>query len=157
MGINPHSRCRHNKKQNKYKKPIYNFLFHTQLHSTGIINDVEAELKIKFPRDFVAIIKQYDGGYPIPNKITIEGQEEILNNLVSFLEEDTSFILDIINDTENFTGSNLVPIVEDPFGNLFCYSFGENTCEIVFWNHEEGTINKHVCNNFEELMEMLHE
>lgn len=26
-----------------------------------IINDVEAELKIKFPRDFVAIIKQYDG------------------------------------------------------------------------------------------------
>ena len=51
-----------------------------------IINDVEAELKIKFPRDFVAIIKQYDGGYPIPNKITIEGQEEILNNLVSFLE-----------------------------------------------------------------------
>ena len=85
------------------------------------------------------------------------GQEEILNNLVSFLEEDTSFILDIINDTENFTGSNLVPIAEDPFGNLFCYSFGENTCEIVFWNHEEGTINKHVCNNFEELMEMLHE
>ena len=43
-----------------------------------IINDVEAELKIKFPRDFVAIIKQYDGGYPIPNEITIEGQEEIL-------------------------------------------------------------------------------
>ena len=122
-----------------------------------IINAVEAELKIKFPRDFVAIIKQYDGGYPIPNKITIEGQEEILNNLVSFLEEDTSFILDIINDTENFTGSNLVPIAEDPFGNLFCYSFGENTCEIVFWNHEEGTINKHVCNNFEELMAMLHE
>lgn len=72
-----------------------------------------------------------------------------MNNLVSFLEEDTSFILDIINDTENFTGSNLVPIAEDPFG--------ENTRKIVFWNHEEGTINKHVCNNFEELMAMLHE
>ena len=43
-----------------------------------IINDVEEELKIKFPRDF---IKQYDGGYPIPNKITIEGQQEILNKL----------------------------------------------------------------------------
>ena len=26
-----------------------------------IINDVEEELTINFPRDFVAIIKQYDG------------------------------------------------------------------------------------------------
>lgn len=123
----------------------------------NIIEDIEAKLKIKFPKDFVDIIKKYDGGYPTPNKITIEGQAEVLNNLVSFREEDTSFILDIINDTENFNGSNLVPIAEDPFGNLFCYSFHGNTYEIVFWNHEEGVVNKHVCNNFEELMGMLHE
>ena len=122
-----------------------------------IISVVETELKVKFPKDFINNIKQYDGGYPIPNKITIEGQEEVLNNLVSFLEEDTSFILDIISDTENFSDSNLVPIAEDPFGNLFCYSFGENTCEIVFWGHEERFVIKHVCNNFEELITMLHE
>lgn len=122
-----------------------------------IIKKVETELKIKFPKDFVVNIKQYDGGYPIPNKITVNGQEEVLNNLVSFKEEDTSFILDIIGDTENFSGSNLVPIAEDPFGNLFCYSFEENTCEIVFWNHEENSAKKHVCNNFEELIAMLHE
>ena len=121
------------------------------------IKVVEAELKIKFPKDFVANIKQYDGGYPIPNKITVEGREEVLNNLVSFQEEDTSFILDIISDIENFDDSNLVPIAEDPFGNLFCYSFGENICEIVFWNHEEGSVKKHVCNSFEELIAMLHE
>ena len=40
------------------------------------IKTVETELKIKFPKDFVANIKKYDGGYPQPNKITIEGQEE---------------------------------------------------------------------------------
>ncbi len=117
---------------------------------------VEAELKIEFPKDFVANIKKYDGGYPKPNKITVEGQEEVLNNLVSFLEEDTSFILDIISDIENFRDSNLVPIAEDPFGNLFCYSFRESAYEIVFWSHEESSV-KHVCNNFEELITMLHE
>lgn len=122
-----------------------------------MIKKVEAELKIKFPRDFVAIIKQYDGGYPIPNVITVEGQEEVLNNLVSFIEGDVSFILEIISDTEYFSASNLVPIAEDPFGNLFCYSFGEDTCEIVFWDHEEGVANKYVCDNFEELLAMLHE
>lgn len=123
----------------------------------AIIEKVETELKIEFPKDFIEGIKQYDGGYPIPNKITIEGQEEILNNLVSFVEADTSFILDIISDTENFCDSNLVPIAEDPFGNLFCYSFGENTCEIVFWNHEDSSVKKHVCSSFAELIAMLHE
>ena len=120
------------------------------------IKVVETELKIKFPQDFVTNIKKYDGGYSKPNKITVEGQEEVLNNLVSFLEEDTSFILDIISDIENFRDSNLVPIAEDPFGNLFCYSFRENAYEIVFWSHEESYV-KYVCNNFEELIAMLHE
>lgn len=120
------------------------------------INVVETKLKVTFPKDFIAIIKQYDGGYPIPNKITVEGQDEVLNNLVSFVEGDVSFILDIISDTEGFGEANLVPIAEDPFGNLFCYSFEDNTCEIVFWSHEESS-RKHVCNNFEELLAMLHE
>lgn len=122
-----------------------------------IIRGVEKELNITFPRDFIANIKQYDGGYPIPNKITIEGREEVLNNLVSFQEGDISYILDIISETEDFSDCNLVPIAEDPFGNLFCYSFGENDCEIVFWCHEERCVNKYVCKSFEELITMLHE
>lgn len=120
------------------------------------IKEIEAELKITFPKDFIINIKQYDGGYPIPNKITVEGQDEVLNNLVSFGAEDASFILDIISEVENFNDSNLVPIAEDPFGNLFCYSFVEGTCEIVFWEHEDGSV-KHVCNSFKELIAMLHE
>lgn len=120
------------------------------------IQVVEAELKIEFPKDFITNIKKYDGGYPKPNKIMVEGQDEVVNNLVSFLEADASFILDIIGDIENFRDSNLVPIAEDPFGNLFCYSFKENAYEIVFWSHEKGSV-KHVCNNFEELIAMLHE
>ena len=120
------------------------------------IKAVEAELKIMFPEDFIINIKQFDGGYPTPNKITVEGQDEVLNNLVSFLKDDESFILDIISDAENFSGSNLVPIAEDPFGNLFCYYFEEDTFDIVFWNHEENSV-KHVCHNFEELITMLHD
>ena len=78
-----------------------------------------------------------------------------MNNLVSFKEDDVSFILDIVNDMENLSNSNLIPIAEDPFGNLYCYSFKENGSEIIFWEHEDGTVN-YVCNSFKELLTMLY-
>lgn len=121
-----------------------------------MIKAVEEKLGITFPSDFAAGIRQYDGGYPFPNKITVEGEDEVLNNLISFCEGDVSYILDIFNDTEYFSDFGLVPIAEDPFGNLFCYSFGENSYEIVFWCSEE-TQCKHVCGSFDELIAMLHE
>lgn len=120
-----------------------------------IIEKIETKLGIQFPKDFINCIKKYDGGYPKPNKIMINGKEEILNNLISFKEDDISFILDIVNDMDNFSDFNLVPIAEDPFGNLYCYSFKENGSEIAFWEHEDGTVN-HVCNSFEELLTMLY-
>lgn len=120
------------------------------------IEKVETRLGIRFPKDFTDNIKKYDGGYPIPNKIMVNGKEEILNNLVSFKEDDDSFILDIINEIDNFADFNLVPIAEDPFGNLYCYSFNENSNEIVFWDHEDGINVNHVCNSFDELLAMLY-
>ena len=34
-----------------------------------IIEKIETELEIQFPKDFICSIKKYDGGYPIPNKM----------------------------------------------------------------------------------------
>ena len=121
------------------------------------IEKIENQLGIKFPTDFVSKIKEVDGGYPIPNKITIDNQIEVLNNMVSFLEDNPSFILDIIQETETFPSLNLIPIAEDPFGNLYCYYFGNGKCEIVFWDHEDINIKKNICNSFDELIAMLHE
>ncbi len=121
-----------------------------------IIKSVESSLKTNFPEDFLLIIKKYDGGYPNPNKITIDGNVEIVNNLVSFLEDDVSFVVDIFEETEYLKNTKLIPIAEDPFGNLFCYDFNGGRSEIVFWDHEKFNDKKFVCNNFTEFIQMLH-
>ena len=121
-----------------------------------IIKSVESILKTNFPEDFLLIIKKYDVGYPNPNKITIDGNVEIVNNLVSFLEDDVSFIVDIFEETEYLKNTKLIPIAEDPFGNLFCYDFNDGRSEIIFWDHEKFNDKKFVCNNFTEFIQMLH-
>lgn len=122
-----------------------------------MIKNVERILKVNFPEDFIYIIKKYDGGYPSPNKITFDGNVEIVNNLVSFLEDDVGFILDICEETEHFNNTKLIPIAEDPFGNLFCYDFDDKKNRIVFWNHENFSDKKFVCNSFTEFIQMLHD
>ena len=120
-----------------------------------MIKAVENQIGFKFPEDFIENIKLHDGGYPIPNKIIIDGQEEILNNLISFIESDASYILNIMRDTEGLDICKFVPIGEDPFGNLFCYYITDDNYEIVFCNHEEKYGLKYVCSSFDELISML--
>lgn len=114
---------------------------------------------MSFPDDFIAIIKKYDGSYPEPNGIIVNGNAEAVNNLVSFLEDDTSYIVSIFNDTEGLKEANLIPIAEDPFGNLFCYDFNDGKSDIVFWEHEDEDESEKtfICSNFTEFINMLQE
>ena len=114
------------------------------------------QIGFRFPKDFIEMVMLYDGGYPLLNRIIIDGNEEVFNNLISFDEDDESYILDIISDIEDFEETNLVPIAEDPFGNLFCYFYDENEVYIVFWNHENSSQIKFICKTFTELLELLH-
>ncbi len=51
----------------------------------------------------------------------------------------------------------LIPIAEDPFGNLLCYDFIDGREDIVFWNHEKYNDTMKVCNSFSEFLKRLHE
>lgn len=72
------------------------------------------------------------------------------------MEDDVSYILDIFEETEYLKNTKLIPIAEDPFGNLFCYDFSDGKSQIVFWNQEKFNDKKFVCNNFTQFMQMLH-
>ena len=121
-----------------------------------IINYVKNILKVDFPDDFLSSIKKYDGCYPNPNVITINGSYEVVNNLVSFCKDDESFIVNIFKETEYLQDLKLIPIAEDPFGNLFCYDFMDDKSKIVFWEHENFNTKKFICDSFNELIQMLH-
>lgn len=92
----------------------------------------------------------------------INGCGESVNNLVSFCEDDIRYIVNIFNDAEGLKETGLIPIAEDPFGNLYCYDFSNGKSDIVFWEHEdwdeddelEKTV---ICSSFTEFINMLQE
>lgn len=124
---------------------------------------IEEFFNIKFPKDYVETVIENDGAYPIPNRFNINGSEEVFNNLLSFDENDSSYIVDVFNDVKDRLLDRIIPIAEDPFGNLICFDYRTNNKpSIVFWEHEKAFYDKHLainalCDSFNKLLFMLHE
>lgn len=127
------------------------------------ISKVEAIFGVKFPKDYIEIIRKNDGGYPKPNRYNLNSNEEVFNNLLSFDEEDSSNMIDTYNDVKDRLIAKIIPFAEDPFGNLICFDYRNNEQPIiVFWDHEKAFNDKesalsYLCNSFTELLLMLHE
>ena len=128
-----------------------------------IISKAEAIFGIEFPRDYVECIMKNDGGYPKPNRFNVNGNEEVLNNLLSFDEEDCSNMIDAYNDVKDRLIEKVIPFAEDSFGNLICFDYRNNEQPtIVFWAHEEAFTDKeaatsYLCDSFTDLLSMLHQ
>lgn len=124
---------------------------------------IEEFFNVKFPKDYVEIVMENDGAYPIPNRFNINGSEEVFNNLLSFDENDSSYIVDVFNDVKDRLLDSIIPIAEDPFGNLICFDYRTNNQpSIVFWDHEKAFYDKNLaisdlCDSFNKLLFMLHE
>ena len=87
------------------------------------IKDVEIKLNVKFPQDYVDVVSQNDGGYPSPNRLKVNGNEEIINNLLSMKSDNSSYIIDVFENVSDRLIEDVIPIAEDPFGNLICFDF----------------------------------
>lgn len=126
------------------------------------IDQVEKQLNIKFPQDYIEIVSNNDGGYPYPNKFKLNDNEEVFNNLISFKEDDYSNIFEVLEDISGSIIKGVIPIAEDPFGNLICFDFRDKLePNIVFWNHEvaEEDVEKSisfVCKTFTVLLSSLY-
>ncbi|HFK1459198.1 SMI1/KNR4 family protein [Bacillus pretiosus] len=125
------------------------------------IEQVEKYFGIKFPEDFIACVKKYDGGYPDPNSFYLPGQDEnIFNDLLTFHIEDEYSIVQNYEDIKEELIDNVYPFANDPFGNFLCFDYRNNPASptIVFWDHEEEEIEKAiypVCSTFTELLDSL--
>ncbi len=130
--------------------------------SDNEIMDVEKRLNVKFPQDYIDIVSVYDGAYPFPNKFKINDHEEIFNNLLSFKEDDYSNILERFNDISDRVEGGIIPIAEDPFGNLICFDFRYNeNPDVVFWDYEKSELDKnsaiiYIAKSFTELLNQLY-
>lgn len=124
----------------------------------------ENRLGICLPDDFKKIIAVYDGGNPSPNVIDFSGMvEKVFTGLIPLLKENdyNQPILEIIKMYSDRLPEGIVPIGDDPFGNMYCYDFRANSKPvIVYWNHELDMDDPKqfvfVANSFSELMDSFY-
>jgi len=128
------------------------------------VSSVEKKFGVKFPVDYIDIIRNNDGGYPVPNRFNLQGNEEVLNNLLSFHEEDCCYIVNTYCDINERLVDKIIPFAEDPFGNMICFDYRNDDTNpiVVFWDNEKSYTDKegaiyHICDSFSELIQSLHE
>lgn len=125
----------------KYVKP---------LKDKELINGFFKDHDVDVPKGFIDFFVKNNGGRPELNECTLKnGAESIVNNFLSFNEEDKENVYKaIIRVAEDNT--KLVPFAKDPGGNYFCLLEGK----IVFWSHEDGEIIE-ITDSFESFCAML--
>lgn len=136
------------------------------------LSDLETRLKMKLPNDYKKFLLQNNGGIPIPNVFDfIDGDGQNSNSLVHYfyavyndnghdnLENNYNFF-----KSERRIPSNILPIAEDPFGNMICISVsGDDYGKVYFWDHElEGQSESYdnislIASSFDEFINNLHE
>jgi cell wall assembly regulator SMI1 len=136
------------------------------------INDLEKKFNICLPNEYRNFLLKYNGGIPRPSVFNFKdngGQET--NSLVHYFYAiynesnydnlEQNYILYI---KEKRIPLNILPIADDPFGNMICISLSGNDCgNVYFWNHEEEVENESydnlslIANNFNEFLDNLYE
>ncbi|MEK3806094.1 SMI1/KNR4 family protein [Bacillus sp. FSL H8-0547] len=128
------------------------------------IQDVENQLGIKFPLDYIAVIKKFNGCSPIQDLVSRENFSEPFGYLLSIGKEDES--IDLYKTYTNVKDrliDNVFPFADDPGGNLYCFDYrSSDHPSICYWDHEEAFENrekaiKFICHTFTDLIESLTE
>ncbi len=119
---------------------------------------VEKFFGFSLPIDFRNALFHINGGRPFLREFDIENRSGcVFVKLISFKDNNGSRTpITVFKNIENWLPKHLkiVPFADDPFGNFLCFSYQENSCPVVFLDHETSTVTK-VCNTFTEFLDCL--
>jgi cell wall assembly regulator SMI1 len=128
------------------------------------IEEVEKELGVKFPKDYIDCALKNNGGHPTLDIYDFEQRREaVFNRLLSFHVDRASYILTIYDAIRDRLVDDVYPFADDPFGNHICFDYRKNSESptIVFWDHELAFENPEkglfpICETFSELLSKLY-
>ena len=86
------------------------------------------------PEDLKKFIKDCNAASPEKNRIEINGNERVLDAVLSFNETEVEAAT-FGAAYKAIANHEIIPFARDPFGNFFCYSMKSG--KIVFYYHEE--------------------
>lgn len=121
---------------------------YTDLKPSIKLNDIsqlESKYQISFPEQYKNHLLRYNGGTPEPSIFLFNEQGRQTNSRVKYFYainsgevDDLEEVIEIFKIEEKRMPNHILPIADDPFGNVVCISSGESDYGYVyFWNHEK--------------------
>ncbi|MGD8451922.1 MAG: SMI1/KNR4 family protein [Phycisphaerae bacterium] len=115
---------------------------------------LEEDLGLMLPEEYVALLRQSNGGVPVCGCFECDGQERLVERFLCILdtpEEDEahgpydvsvvwSQVGERLVDDPALVGTNVLPIAALSAGDLVCLDFREDpaTPAVVVWDHEQS-------------------
>lgn len=123
---------------------------------------IENYFYIKLPDDLKKCVIQNNGACPNPSNFILNKRQEQFRRLLSFKQDDDTFILNTYENTKKYLPKMTFPFAEDSGGNLICLKYlsrSDSNPKIIFWEHElyddsDKSIHT-ICNSFTELLFLL--
>ncbi len=108
-------------------------------HRPAIEQDImhfQMGLAAVLPEDYREFLLRYNGGYP--NPAGFRGGDEVINSFFGFCQKHHCLLCNYyIHRTVLPNG--IIPIANDPGGNLVCLVVSKpDRGKVLFWNHECG-------------------
>ncbi len=132
-----------------------------KIKDNKMIENVERYFRVLLPKDYIKIVKNFDGGRTNKNLFKIDNSEEVFGNMLTLYECKYTNIITNYEYVKDRLIDGIIPFADDPGGNLICFRYIDKKLkDIVFWDHEieEPEKNyKHICNTFTEFLDMLYE
>lgn len=108
------------------------------------ITAVEKRLQLSFPEEYKVFLLKDNGGNPTPNRFLYKDHEgNDSSSLINFFHAIYEGRIDNLELKYQFLVSEgrllnkMIPIANDPFGNLICISAeGDDMGKVYFWDHE---------------------
>jgi SMI1-KNR4 cell-wall len=138
------------------------------------IQELEEKVGMKIPQTYIDFLLNYNGGIPEPCGFVYRAEEtNELGTVNRFLglhsgKHDNLYdYLMLYKEREKRIPSNLIPIANDPGGNLICLSIdGSDLGNIYFWDHDFEAENEteadysnvfFIANSLDEFLQNLRE
>lgn len=136
------------------------FESHTKITNINLISSFEKKFKIKFPKEYVDLIKNWNAGVFKIEGFDIGRDFYPVNKLINFNDSDNknrpgSDMERLNSHLRSFDNlKNMVAFLNDGDDGNYCFDFSTNKIVYVVEIHEESEIT-HICNSFSEFIHIL--
>ena len=132
------------------------------------VREVESEVGLRFPADFVHIMKISNGGVPLRQIFDLDGNEKVVERFLSFVEDYKTHRLGMYDievvwsQIEDRLEESVCPFAAVFAGDFLCFDGRrEGEPSVVLWTHDvvgdELPELIPVADTFEQFVEMLRE